>query len=137
MIAPKMIGDATLIARFGAIPAALRAALASETDRLGRALRDHVARPAEGAPVSVSVTSMEDAVTLTITRRRGPAAQSHSVAGPKAGPTWVAPRRPRSHRPQPPAGTPAALPGLKAALVAMGPEIRTSMAAVFRRVVIR
>jgi hypothetical protein len=137
MIAPKMIGDAALIARFGAIPAALRAALAGEADRLGRMLRDQVARPAGGEPVLLVVDSTADGVTLTITRRRGPAAHSQGVAGPKAVRTWIAPRRPRSHRSRPPAGVRPALPGLKAAFDAMRPEIRTSMAAVFRRVLVR
>jgi hypothetical protein len=137
MIAPKMIGDAALIARFAAIPAALRAALAGEADRLGRVLRDHVTRPAAAEPVSFVVDSTANGVTLTVATRPGPAARPQRATRPTPGRTWLEPRGPRSHRPRPATGAPAELPGLRAALVAMGPEIRTSMAAVFRRVVIR
>jgi len=137
MIAPKMIGDTALVARFAAIPAALRAALAGEADRLGRMLRDQVAHPAAGEPVSLGVTGTEDGVTLTITRRRGATGQSRHAAGPQAGRRWVAPRSSRSHRSPPAAGAAAELSDLKAAFVAMRPEIRVRLETAFRRALVR
>jgi len=137
MIAPKMIGDAALIARFAAIPTAWRAALAGEADRLGRELRDQVARSAAGEPVSVAVDSTADGVTLTGATRPGPAARPQHATTPTPGPTSAATRHPRSHRFQRPAGVHAEPPGIAAAFVAMRPEFRVRLETVFRRVAIR
>ena len=107
MIAPKIMGEAALLARFAAIPVALRTALAGEADRLGRVLRDETARRSAGGPVSFAVLHTNDGVTLTLTRRP---ARARPQAGVVAEP---------------------------AAFAAMGPQIRAGLETAFRRVLVR
>jgi hypothetical protein len=132
MIAPSMIGDAALIARFAAIPGVLRTALAGEADRLGRVLRDQVRLPGTAKAVSLAVDSTPDGVMVTMAARSVPAAGLQRAAGPNAGRASVAPRRAPVHRfPR------AAAPGLPAAFAALSPEIRASMETALRRVLLR
>jgi len=131
MIGPTMKGDAALAARLAAIPAALRAALAGEADRLGRRMRDRVAQPAAGGRVSIAVESTADGVTLTM-RRSDPAGNPAMRRGPR--PASVARRSQRSRRT---AGADAEPPDLAAAFDALVPEVRDGLAAAFRRAVVR
>jgi hypothetical protein len=131
MIAPKVIGDAALAARIAAIPAALRAALAGEADRLGRALSNRAAPRAAGGRVSIAVESTAEDVTLTM-RRSDPAGNPGTRRGPRPAP--VARRSPRSRRTT---GAHVEPPDLKAALEALVPEVRGALSAAFRRVFVR
>jgi hypothetical protein len=130
MIAPSMVGDAALIARFAAIPGVLRTALAGEADRLGRMLRDQGGLAA--AAISLAVDSTPDGVMVTVATRRVAAARPQRAVGPNAGRALRAPRRSHAHR-----FGPAAAPGLPAAFAALGPEIRAGMESAFRRVLLR
>ncbi len=137
MIAPSMIGGAALVARFDALPRALRAALVNEADRLGRVLRDRIARPAAGEAISLAVASTADAVTVTMAAPLGHAARPQRATRPTTGRALVAPRHARSHHLRRAAAPPTELTGLHAAFVAMGPEIRAGLEMAVRRALVR
>jgi hypothetical protein len=137
MIAPTMIGDAALLARFAAIPGVLRTALAGEADRLGRLLRDQVVLRAAGQPVSLAVESTADGVVVTMATPSVAAARPQRATGPNAGRALVAPRSAPAHRFPRAAAARAVPPGLPAALAALSPEIRASLETAFRRVLVR
>jgi hypothetical protein len=133
----RMSGEEALVARLDAIPVALRAALVSEADRLGRALRERAGHPAATAGVSLAVESTADAVTVTLAMNGGHTARRHHAIRPKTARAFVASRhlRPRRFRR---ASTAHAGPApLDAAFVAMGAEIRAGLEIAFRRALVR
>jgi hypothetical protein len=139
MIAPTIAGDRALGAWFDALPLALRDALASEADRLARALRDQVARPAAGETISLAVESSGDAVTATLAlaTRSAHARRSQHAIKPRAGRGFVAPLSGRSRRYRRAGAGHPERPDLRAAFVAMGPEIRSGLGMAVRRAFIR
>jgi hypothetical protein len=136
MIVPRMVGAEALANRFDAIPIGLRAALASEAERLGRALRERAGPPAT-AGVSLAVESTAGAVTVTLAMSGRPTARLHHAIRPKTGRALVASRHGRSPRFR---GAPSAHAGrasLDTAFVAMDAEIRAGLEMAFRKALIR
>jgi hypothetical protein len=136
MIGATIAGDRALGAWFDALPLALRTALASEADRLGRVLRDRVARSNAGESVSLAVDSSGDAVTATLATQTAPAARSQHAIKSTTGPGFVEQRRPRSRRYRAVAAH-AERSDLHAAFVAMGPEIRAGLEMAVRQAFVR
>jgi hypothetical protein len=128
MIAPAMVGDALLLARFAALPDSLRAALASEAARLGRALLRRAGRRVAAGGLSLAVESTADAVTAIIATGSGVAGRPPRSVTPKPRRASAAPRRPQPH---------GFRPALDAAFVAMGPEIRAGLEMSVRRAFVR
>jgi hypothetical protein len=136
MIVPRMVGAEALANRLDAIPVGLRAALASEAERLGLALRERAGPPAT-AGVSLAVESTADAVTVTLAMSGRPTARLHHAMRPNTGRALAAHRRVRSPRFR---GASAAHDGpapLDAAFVAMDAEIRAGLEMAFRKALIR
>jgi hypothetical protein len=129
MIAPTVAGDRTLGAWFDAIPRVLRGALVSEAGRLGRVLRDQVARPASGETLSLAVENSGDAVTATLAMLSAHAARPRRAIN--------APRRGRSHHFRRATAARVKRPGLHAAFVAMRPEIRAGLEMAVRQAFVR
>jgi hypothetical protein len=132
MIVPRMSGDRALVARLDAIPVALRTALVSEADQLGRALRERALNPAATAGVSLIVESTADAVMVTLAMSGRATPRLHHAIRPK-----VAPRHGRPPRYRGASAVRAEPPPLDAAFVAMGAEIRAGLEMAFRRAVVR